>query len=48
MTTTGPIIICETDSKRCTCGAPVSTPAGMHWADCPTNPESRAKAGEER
>lgn len=33
--------ICETDDSNCTCGAPVSTPSGMHHAYCPTNPESR-------
>jgi hypothetical protein len=40
------VIICETNSAACTCGAPVSTPAGMHWTNCPTNPESRADAEE--
>lgn len=41
------IILCETDSKKCTCGAPVSTPAGMHWTNCPTNPESHFMDGAE-
>lgn len=41
-----PVIICETDSRSCTCRAPVDTPAGMHHADCPTNPESRMTPAE--
>lgn len=32
-----PFIICETPSG-CTCGAPASTPAGMHHCDCAVHP----------
>jgi hypothetical protein len=31
------IILCETPDG-CTCGAPASTPAGMHHDHCPVNP----------
>ena len=41
-----PVFVCTTDSDACTCGAPVSTPAGMHHDDCPTNPASRLTAEE--
>lgn len=33
-------IICGTDGRNCTCGAPADTPGGMHHDYCPCNPES--------
>ena len=44
ITTPTPIIICTTDTTSCTCGAPTTTPAGMHGRECPTNPYSRLTA----
>lgn len=35
------VIVCTTDTRVCTCGAPADTPSGMHHDYCPTNPASR-------
>ncbi len=37
------VLLCETDSRACTCRAPADTPSGMHHDNCPTNPASRRK-----
>jgi hypothetical protein len=38
------IILCVT-REGCTCGAPASTPAGMHHCDCAVHPGWCGQAG---
>jgi hypothetical protein len=37
LTPNGNVILCVT-RDGCTCGAPASTPSGMHHCDCPVHP----------